>query len=82
MSDGHTKRLACQIAAQMPDSTKEALEVLALVRDIVMNLGEGWGRPQLATVEPIDAAARTNPARVEAAESADQNGRLNRANPT
>lgn len=57
--------------------------MLALVRDIVMNLGEGWGRPQLATVEQIDAAsARTNPARVEATESADQNGRLNRANPT
>jgi len=76
------KRLACQIAAQMPDSTKEALEVLALVRDIVMNLGEAWGRPQLATVEPFGALARTGLATVEAAESADQNGRLNRANPT
>lgn len=82
MPDAHAKRLACSIAAQMPDSTKDALEVLSLVRDIVMNLGGGWGRPQLATAEPSGALARIGPATVEAAESADQNGRLNRANPT
>jgi hypothetical protein len=48
MPDAHMKRMACQIAAQLPDDQREALEVLNYVAEIVMNLGGGW--PQ---AEPI-----------------------------
>lgn len=37
------KRMACQIAAQLPDDPEEALGVLNYVKEIVLNLGGGWG---------------------------------------
>lgn len=77
MSDGHTKRLACQIAAQMPDSVDEALEVLRLVREVVLNLDGGWGelRPTPTRLYAI------NPATSQATETVIPLGRQDRANP-
>ncbi len=45
MADGFSKRLACQIASQLPEGTEEALQVLNLAREIIICLGEGWARP-------------------------------------
>ena len=42
MAEGYLKRIACQIAAQLPDGEKEAMEVLELAREIVINLGTAW----------------------------------------
>jgi hypothetical protein len=41
-NEGYLRRLACQIAAQLPDDKQEALRALRLVRQIVFNLGETW----------------------------------------
>lgn len=49
MPDAHEKRMACQIAAQLPDDTSEALAVLDYVKEIVLNLGGGWGKETPAT---------------------------------
>lgn len=46
MPDAHMKRMACQIAAQLPDDQREALAVLDYVREIVENLGGGWRQPE------------------------------------
>lgn len=81
MSDGHNKRMACQIAAQLPDETSEALEVLAYVREIVLNLGGGWGLPVRTTPTPLYAVPRTGPAASASAETAVQPYRPDRASP-
>lgn len=80
MPEGHNRRMACQIAAQLPDDRAEALRVLAYVRDIVENLGGGWG----AETPVSDARlylVRTSPAESLSGAPADRNGRLDRANP-
>ena len=41
-SEGFLRRLACQIAAQLPQDQAEALRALRLARQIVFNLGEEW----------------------------------------
>lgn len=55
----YAKRMACQIAAQLPDDEGEALVILELVRELVANLGGGWGRPRTAELYVFD---RTSPA--------------------
>ena len=50
-SDGKAflKRLACTVAAQMPDDREEALAVLRYVREILLNLGEEeWAASAIA----------------------------------
>jgi hypothetical protein len=80
VSDGHTKRMACQIAAQLPDDRCEALEVLAYVRDIVENLGGGWsaleGPRQTAALYVIPA---TSPVAAQEVVKAGPPGRLDKA---
>lgn len=77
MSSGHIKRLACQIAAQMPDDEDEALEVLRLVREVVMNLDGGWGEVR-STPTRLYAI---NPAASQATETEGQPARRYKANP-
>lgn len=36
------RRLACQIASQLPDDQRDALRTLRLVQQIIMNLGTRW----------------------------------------
>lgn len=82
MPDSHMKRLACQIAAQLPDSQQESLEVLGYVREIVMNLGGGWGRPTIVQPTPLFGADRlTGLEASQEGERAGPIGRLDRANP-
>jgi hypothetical protein len=74
------KRMACQIAAQLPDEREEALGVLNYVRDIVLNLGGGWGERDAAwgvAPSPKPSALlyvipTTNPAGSQGAETAAQ----------
>ena len=40
--DPHIKRLACQVYTQLPEDKREALQVLAYVRQIIFCLGEEW----------------------------------------
>ena len=63
----------------MPDSKADALEVLALVRDIVVNLGEGWEVPREKAGVMKES---TGLATIVSIEPASQIGRLGRANPT
>ena len=42
MGDGHVKRLAAQIASQLPEDTQEALRVLNMAREIIVCLGRSW----------------------------------------
>ena len=55
MPHAHMKRMACQIAAQLPDDPEEALGVLNYVKEIVLNLGGGWGgvRPTSAQLYSV-----------------------------
>jgi hypothetical protein len=77
------KRLACQIAAQLPESQDEALLVLSYAREIILNLGGGgWERQDAAELiqlceppEPIGRAVSGEGATVIPI------GRLGRANP-
>lgn len=50
--DGHLKRLACQIAAQLPEGHEEALRVLGYVEQILVGLvGEApTSKPSLRLV--------------------------------
>ena len=41
-TDGHLKRIACQVFTQLPEDKREALLVLRYVRQIVFCLGEDW----------------------------------------
>lgn len=80
MPEAYMKRVACQIAAQLPDSQQEALDVLSYVREIVMNLGGGWGRQSVPPTRlfVIDPTGREEaPATGKAAPS----GPLDKANP-
>lgn len=81
MPDAFMKRLACQIAAQLPDSQQESLEVLTYVREIVMNLGGGWGRPVAVPPTQLFAADRKDQVELPAASKEGQNGLLDRASP-
>lgn len=65
MADGFSKRLACQIASQLPEGTEDALQVLNLAREIVICLGEGWGRPATVPTK-LFAAERTGQASSQA----------------
>lgn len=77
MADGFNKRLACQIASQLPENADEALQVLSLVREIVICLGEGWGRPAAV---PTRLFAERGPGGLHAAEREAQIDRLDIAN--
>lgn len=52
---GRLKRMAAQIASQLPENDREALIVLNYVREIVCNLGNAWEIPSAmpAVAEPI-----------------------------
>ena len=48
------KRMAAQIAGQLPEDRTEALTVLNYAREIICNLGVGWEVPSpMAAVVPI-----------------------------
>lgn len=60
-SSAYLKRLACTVAAQMPDDREEAFAVLRYVREILLNLGEeGWSSPSISAPtllrQPTDRA--------------------------
>ncbi len=81
MPKSEMRRMACQIAAQLPDSQAEALEVLDYVRDIVMNLGGGWGQPTAVPPTQLYAVSPTSRATVPEAATEDPTDLPNRANP-
>lgn len=82
MPDGHLRRMACQIAAQLPDDREECLRVLRYVEDIVTHLGRGWGTDEgpLKRSASLYVFERTSPAGAGEAAMAGQNGRLDTAN--
>lgn len=83
MPDGFLKRTACQIAAQLPDDRAEALQVLGYVREIVMNLGGGWGPAVVPQpIQLFDPSAQKDRAVSPADGPAVPSARLDRANPT
>ena len=82
MPDGHAKRLACQIAAQMPDDREESLRVLDYVREILFNLGGGWGAQVRAAPTQLFSVPRgIDPAGTQATATADPICHLDKANP-
>ena len=77
MPDGHLRRMACQIAAQLPDDRGECLRILSYVHQIVDHLGGGWGAEE---VSPMKSAVvyvfqPTGPGALPEGATADQNGR-------
>lgn len=52
---GRLKRMAAQIASQLPENDREALIVLNYVREIICNLGAAWEVPSAMTAarEPL-----------------------------
>ena len=53
------KRMAAQIASQLPEDDREALIVLNYVREIICNLGRSWEIPSAMpnAIQPIQIAA-------------------------
>lgn len=74
MGEAVLKRLACQIAAQLPDDQAEALLVLNYAREIILCLGGGWQAPATNAPIPLFSPARTNPADFQAGAAAGQSG--------
>lgn len=74
---GHLKRMACQIAAQMPDDFNEAMLVLGYTRDILCNLGRAWAEERGTARMSGDVIpfSRTFPTYQEASSAACREGR-------
>lgn len=70
MPGDHLKRLALQIAAQLPENDAEALQVLEIARGLVRHLSETT--PWQAAVIRL-SVERRNPGSAQATELADQN---------
>lgn len=79
MPDAHLKRMACQIAAQLPDDADEAVLVLDYVKEIVANLGGQWSEPKSSA--RLYVIQRTSPAAPEEGGSEVPRARLDIANP-
>lgn len=81
MPKSEMRRMACQIAAQLPDNQGEALAVLEYVREIVLNLGGGWDcRATGAVPIQLFAQAQTNQAEALKDETGAPTGPPNIAN--
>lgn len=80
MPNGYYKRTACQIAAQLPDDQTEALAVLSLVREIVMNLGVGWHGGGAREATQLFAVTPTSPEEFEANDRKAPSGPPDKAN--
>lgn len=82
MPHSHMKRMACQIAAQLPDDPEEALGVLNYVREIVLNLGGGWSATPKATSAQLYSVPRPpGPGGLKAIETVNPTDHLDKANP-
>lgn len=79
MPEAHLKRMACQIAAQLPDDAEEAVRVMDYVREIVANLGGRWSAPKASAT--LYAINRTSPAALEEGGSEALPARPGKANP-
>ena len=79
MTDGFSKRLAAQIASQLPEDNQEALRVLSLAREIIVCLGGGWAQP--ASVTQLFGSERIGPVATQAAAQEDPIGRRDISSP-
>lgn len=62
--DEGSKRAAAHIASLLPDDKAEALRILDLAHDIIVNLGTTWGkRRQVEPAKPTGAVVRLATAR-------------------
>ena len=77
--DGLNKRLAAQIAAQLPDDVQEALSVLSMAREVVLCL-EGGAVRQQAEASQLSAADLTSPAALRVVARAGQPCHPDKAN--